>query len=176
LNQKLLDRAVLGARDASAEVTELSLRELQLPFYDGDLEAESGLPDAVVGLKAQLAAHDALLIATPEYNGGYTAILKNALDWASRPTESDRTGLAPMTGKPAALISASPGALGGIRSQTALQISLHKMGVMVIPSSFALSFAHQAFDEAGLLKDAKADQLVQGVGAALAKIAGKLAA
>jgi hypothetical protein len=61
---------------------------------------------------------DALLIATPVYNGGYTALLKNALDWASRPTETDRSGLAAMTGKSAALISASPGTLGGIRSQT----------------------------------------------------------
>jgi len=176
LNQKLLDRAVEGARDAGAEVTLISLRDLQLPFYDGDLEAESGLPAAVAGLKAQLAAHDALLIATPEYNGGYTALLKNALDWASRPTETDRSGLGSVAGKPAALISASPGALGGIRSQTALQIVLHKMGVMVIPNAFALSFAHQAFDEAGLPKDANVDKLVQGVGAALARIAGKLAA
>ena len=173
LNQMLLDRAVRGARDAGAEVTQISLRDLQLPFYDGDSEAESGLPPAAVALKAQLAAHDALLIATPEYNGGYTALLKNALDWASRPTETDRSGLGSVSGKPAALISASPGALGGIRSQSALQTVLHTMGVMVIPNAFALSFAHQSFDEQGVPRDANVDKLVQGVGAALAKIAGK---
>jgi len=71
-------------------------------------------------------------------------------------------------GKVAAVVSASPGALGGMRAQIALQISLNKLGVLVIPNSFALGLAHQAFDEQRRCKDGNADQHVRGVGAALA--------
>src|SRR6266571_3111869 len=116
-----------------------------------------------------------MLIATPEYNGGYPALLKNALDWASRPSESDPTGLEVFAGKVAAVVSASPGALGGMRAQIALQISLNKLGLLVIPNSFALGLAHQAFDEQRRLKDGNADQNVRGVGAALVRSAIALA-
>jgi chromate reductase len=114
-NQLLLDCCAEGARGAGAQVTQLDLRALDLPIYDGDLEAERGLPEGAHRFKALLAEHVAVLIATPEYNGGYSPLLKNALDWASRPTDADATGLAAFAGKTAALISASPGALGGLR-------------------------------------------------------------
>ena len=126
-------------------------------------------------LKGLIAEHGALLIATPEHNGGYTALLKNALDWASRPIESDPTGLEVFAGKVAAMVSASPGVLGGMRAQIALQISLNKLRLLVIPNSFALGLAHQAFDEPRRLKDGNAEQNVRGVGAALATTASSLA-
>ena len=109
LNQKLLDQAALGAHVAGAEVTSIRLSDFDLPIYDGDREAEHGLPKGAQELKALLAGHQGLLIATPEHNGGYTALLKNALDWMSRPN-----GFA--SGKVAASISASPGLLGGVKS------------------------------------------------------------
>lgn len=175
LNQKLLDTAVLGALEAGAQVAKIRLLDFPLPIYDGDWEAEHGPPERARALKALLAEHHALLIATPEHNGGYTALLKNAIDWASRPIESDPTGLEVFAGKFAAVVSASPGVLGGIRAQIVLQISLNKVGVLVIPHSFALCLAHQAFDEQRLLKDANADKTVRGVGAALARTASSLA-
>ena len=93
LNQKLLDIAALGAVDAGAQVSLIRWPDFPLPIYDADWEAEHGLPERARALKALLAEHHALLIATPEYNGGYPALLKNALDWASGPSESDSTGL-----------------------------------------------------------------------------------
>jgi chromate reductase len=174
LNQKLLDIAALGALDSSAQVSKIRLLDFALPIYDGDREVEHGLPENALALKALFAKHHALLIATPEYNAGYTALLKNALDWTSRPSENDPTGLAVFSGKVAALVSASPGVLGGIRSQIALHSLLHRLGLLVIPNSFALGLAHQAFDERGLLKDANADTGVRGVGAALVKAASSL--
>jgi chromate reductase len=175
LNQKLLDIASLGAVDAGAQVSAIRWPDFPLPIYDGDWEAEHGLPERARALKALLAQHHALLVATPEYNGGYPALLKNALDWASRPSESDPTGLEVFAGKVAAVVSASPGALGGMRAQIALQISLNKLGVLVIPNSFALGLAHQAFDEQRRCKDGNADQTVRGVGAALVRTAIALA-
>ena len=162
LNQKLLDIAVLGALDAGAQVSNIRLRDFPLPIYDGDWETEHGLPERARALNALIAEHHALLIATPEHNGGYTALLKNALDWASRPIESDPTGLEVFAGKVAAMVSASPGVLGGMRAQIALQMSLNKLGLLVIPNSFALGLAHQAFDEKWLLKDANADRVSVG--------------
>src|ERR1700722_9486629 len=82
LNQRLLDVAVLGALDAGARVSKARLRDFALPIYDGDWETDHGLPEGARALKTLLAEHQALLIATPEHNGGYTALLKNALDWA----------------------------------------------------------------------------------------------
>jgi len=73
------------------------------------------------------------------------------------------------------MVSASPGVLGGMRAQIALQISLNKLGLLVIPNAFALGLAHQAFDEKWLLKDANADKSVRGLGAALVTTASTLA-
>lgn len=175
LNQKLLDTAVQGALDAGSHVSKIRLLDFQLPIYDGDWEAEHGLPQGARTLKTLIAEHHAFLIASPEHNGGYTALLKNTLDWASRPTEGDPTGLKIFAGKVAALVSASPGILGGMRSQIALQVSLSKVGIMVIPSSFALSMAHKAFDEHGRLTDSNAEKLVRGVGKSLCELTANLA-
>jgi len=169
LNRKLLAIAIGGAKDAGAKVTSVSLLDYKLPIYDGDWEAEHGLPDGARALQAQIAEHQGLLIATPEHNGGYTALLKNTIDWLSRPDGAVATGPLAIAGKTAALISASPGPLGAVRSQLALQISLHKQGVLVIPETFALGTAHLAFDAQGLPKDPKVDVAVRGVGAALAR-------
>src|SRR5258707_2230522 len=79
LNQKLLDRAVLGAREAGAEVTPIRLSDFALPIYDADWEAEHGVPEDAERLKALLAGHRGLLIATPEHNGGFTPLLQDGL-------------------------------------------------------------------------------------------------
>jgi NAD(P)H-dependent FMN reductase len=163
LNQKLLDQAALGARAAGAEVTSIRLSDFELPIYDGDAEAEQGLPKGAQALNALLAVHHGLLIATPEHNGGYTALLKNALDWMSRPNGFP-------SGKVAALVSASPGLLGGVKSQLSLQIVLNKLGVHVIPESFALGAAHQFLDAEGGLTDADVEKAVRGVGAAVSEM------
>jgi NAD(P)H-dependent FMN reductase len=175
LNQKLLNVAALGARKAGADVTPIRLTDYGLPLYDADIEAEHGLPEGARTLQALVAKHDALLIATPEYNGGYTALLKNAIDWISRPREDGSSGLALLAGKVAALVSASPGQLGGLRSQTGMRAVLDKLGMLVIPEAFALSIAHEAFDATGNLKDQNAERLVLGVSAALYRIALRLA-
>jgi chromate reductase len=167
LNQKLLDQAALGARAAGAGVTSIRLSDFGLPIYDADSESELGLPKGAQALKALLAGHQGLLIATPEHNGGYTALLKNALDWMSRPNGFP-------SGKVAALLSASPGLLGGVKSQLSLQIVLSKLGVHVIPESFALGAAHQFFDADGGPKDANVERAVRGVGAELTAMATKI--
>jgi chromate reductase, NAD(P)H dehydrogenase (quinone) len=167
LNQKLLDRAAAGVLEAGGRATQIRLLDFDLPLYDDGREATHGVPDRARELQALMERHHGLLIATPEHNGGYTALLKNALDWVSRAKGADVPGYSPLGGKIAALLSASPGALGGIRSQLSLQVVLHKMGAQVIPQNFALGAAHQAFDEQGGLTGAGVDIAVRKVGEAL---------
>lgn len=151
VNGKLLAAAVRSVRASGAEVaeiTQLDLRALALPIYDGDLEDSAGLPAGCLALKQALREHDALLVASPEYNGFFSPLLKNAIDWASRPQEGVPS---PFTGKVAALLAASPGALGGIRGLPAVRLLLSNLGVLVTPGQMSLPNAPGAFDDAGQL-------------------------
>ncbi|MBL9129793.1 MAG: NAD(P)H-dependent oxidoreductase [Verrucomicrobiaceae bacterium] len=152
-NKQLARVAADAARAAGAEVTFIDLRDLPLPLFDEDLESAHGLPDNAKKLKALLRDHDGLLIASPEYNSSLTAVLKNALDWASRGETDDEPPLSAYRGKTAALLSASPGALGGIRGLVHLRAILGNIGVLVLPDQVALPKAHEAFDADGRLKE-----------------------
>ena len=116
VNKRLLNTATDIARKQGAEVNVLDLRTLALPLYDGDLEAASGLPEGCLHLKQAIREHHALLVASPEYNGFFTPLLKNSIDWATRPQEGVPS---PFAGKAAAIIAASPCSLGRIRGLTA---------------------------------------------------------
>ena len=149
-NRKLLRIAVAAAEGAGAEVAVLDLKDFALPLYDGDDEAAHGLPEPAIRLRAAIRAHDGLLIAAPEYNGGLSAVLKNALDWTSR-AHAGEPQLAVFAGKAAALLSASITAYGGVRSLIQLRAVLTAMRVLVLPEQFALPLAAQAFGPDGAL-------------------------
>ena len=152
----------------------LDLRALALPVYDGDLEAAQGVPDGAMALQAALLESDAVLLVTPEYNGFPTPLVINAFDWLSRIPATDQhpAGLAVTANKPAALLSTSPGPLGGLRAMNTLRQYLQMaFAMLVAPRQYALGRAHEAFDEQGDLRDARAAQSVQGVLDALAVLA-----
>lgn len=174
-NKKLLAVAVAGAEEAGAEVTVLDLADLPMPMYDGDLEDKSGLPEHAVQLKTELKRHDGLLLACPEYNSSITALLKNAIDWASRPSPGE-TPLVAFRGKAVGLVSASPGALGGLRGLVTVRSILGNIGMIVLPDQMAVAKAHEAFDEDGNLTDEKTAAAVKRVGAELARLTAKVAA
>lgn len=174
-NKRLARAAADAARRAGAEVTVLDLKELALPVYDGDEEEASGLPPGAKRLKKLMVEADGFLISTPEYNSSVPGGLKNALDWASR-TEGEEKDLLAFRGKTAALFSASPGALGGIRALAVLRTILANIGVLVIPQQLALPKAHEAFDEAGGLKDPKRAAAVEAEARALVELVRKLKA
>lgn len=179
LNRRLAAVAADLAREGGAEVSELDLRALQLPVYDGDLEAASGVPASVRQLADALRAADALLLVTPEYNGFPTPLVINAFDWLSRlGAEGERpAGLAITANKPVALLSASPGLLGALRSMNFLRQYLQMaFAMIVVPQQFALSRAHEAFDAQGALKEERARGTVSGVLAALGTLASALRA
>ena len=174
-NKKLVRVAAAGARAAGAEVTELDLRDVPLPIFDEDLEAEEGLPPNARRLKDLMLAHDGFLISAPEYNSSITAVLKNAIDWASRPVAGE-PALACFVGKVASLTAASPGALGGLRGLVTVRSILGNIGVVVMPNQIALPKAHEAFNPDGSLKNPKDQAGVEKLGADLAAMLMKLRA
>jgi NAD(P)H-dependent FMN reductase len=163
LNRKFLAVAVAAAREAGAEVTLLDLNDTVLPLYHGDVEDAEGLPANATKLIALIAEHDGLLIASPEYNGMLTPLLKNTLDWCIRGDGN------PFEGKVAAVVSASPGPFGGIRSLALAQQLLLKLGCRVIPGQNALVDAGKAFDAAGQLTDGRAEKSVRALAAVLVR-------
>jgi chromate reductase len=164
-NRALARVAADIARRDGGSATELDLRALALPLYDGDIEAE-GVPPAVRQLRDAVLAHDALLVVTPEYNAFPPPLLLNAFDWLSRlrAAEGSIAGLAATANRPAALLAASPGPLGGLRSMNYLRQYLQAaFAMIVVPQQFALGRAADAFDESGALVDPKAQHAVEGV-------------
>jgi chromate reductase len=174
-NKKLVQLAVEVARRAGADVTHIDLKDYPLPVYDGDLEAASGIPQNGVKLKALFSQHDGLLIAAPEYNSSITAVLKNVIDWVSRPLPGE-PALACFSGKAAALMAASPGGLGGLRGLVHVRSILGNIQVIVLPDQFAVVRAHEAFNADGSLEDAKQQAGAEGLGRTLAEFLKKLKA
>jgi chromate reductase len=146
-NQRLLDFAATAGREAGAEVTSVRLRDFDLPLYDGDLEA-SAFPARADELRALFIEHDGFLISTPEYNGSVSGVLKNAIDWASRPPEQ------PFDGKPIGLMGASVGTLGSGRAQYHLrQCFVFLNGLVMNRPEVMIPAAQSKFDADGKLTD-----------------------
>jgi len=174
-NKKLVAIAAQGAREAGAEVTLIDLKDFPLPLFDQDLEAEQGMPENGKKLKKLFIDHDGLLIASPEYNSSFPAVLKNAIDWVSRPAPGEPS-LVAFRGKVATLMSASPGALGGRRGLDHIRSILGNIGVIVLPDQIAVAQAHEAFNSDGTLKDPKRQAGIEGLGKTLASFLMKLKA
>ncbi|MDB4950769.1 MAG: chrR [Gemmatimonadetes bacterium] len=150
LRRASYNRALLvAAQELAPPEMRIDIHDLHgLPLFDEDVEAQ-GVPDAVAALRAAIAAADALLIATPEYNHGVPGVLKNAIDWASRPTRGS-----PLAGKPTAIFGASPGATGTARAQSQLrQAFVFTRTPAVLQPEILVYRAHEKFDAEGRLTD-----------------------
>ncbi len=170
LNRKLLAVVVEATRAVGGDVTLVELNDYPLPLYHGDLEDAEGLPANARKLIDAILAHDALLIASPEYNSMFTPLLKNTIDWCTRADEN------PFRGKVAAVISASPGMFGGVRSMTLVRQLLTHLGCHVVPAQCVLPHADEAFDSSGRLQDARAQKAAVAVANDLVRVARKLSA
>ncbi|MAR71122.1 MULTISPECIES: NAD(P)H-dependent oxidoreductase [unclassified Halomonas] len=150
---KRLARLMAQRIDAlGGQATFVDLRDFPMPIYDGDLEAAEGLPEHASRLKRMFMEHQGLAIASPEYNGFITPLLKNTIDWVSRP-DGDLGALEPYQHKVAAIVGASPGGLGGLRALPLLRQLLSNIGVTVLPDQLAVGGAGSAFHEDGSLAD-----------------------
>lgn len=167
-NQQMVNVAARGANMQGAQVSVVNLGQFELPLFSETIQAQ-GIPQGVKDFKALLASHDGLLIASPEYNGAYSPLLKNALDWASRSTADKEPSLSVYRNKSAAIMSASPGGLGGMRGLIVLRMLLANLGVTVLAQQQTLGSAHSAFDESGEIIEQPKRESVEAIGAQLAR-------
>lgn len=151
-------RLIEAARELAPEWIEIEIFDLdEIPLYNGDLDNGDDRPAAVERLKQAIAASDAILIATPEYNHNVPGVLQNAIDWASRPG-----GKSPLGGKPAAIIGASPGAIGTARAQQMLKLVLLSTLSLVMPHpGVTVGQAGEKFDAEGRLVHAPTREFLQ---------------
>ena len=154
-NKKLISSSIPLLEKTSANIINIDLKEYPLPIYNGDLEENEGKPENAQKLTSLFSKSDGFLISSPEYNGSITPLLKNTIDWISRPNhQSQEPPLSPFKGKTALLVSASPGALGGIRGLVHTRAILTNLGVHVFPQQFCLNQAFEAFTQENLLNNA----------------------
>ncbi len=149
-NQRLVEYAAGITAARGADVTVVNLRDFPMPIMNQDLEREEGPPEHALRLKALLVEHDGILLSAPEYNASITPLLKNSLDWVSRRCD-DEPPMASYRGKTAALLSASPGRLGGLRGLVHVRAVLNNLGVLVLPNQVSIAAAAKAFDDEGRL-------------------------
>ncbi|MBL1241324.1 MAG: NAD(P)H-dependent oxidoreductase [OCS116 cluster bacterium] len=150
LNKTLAKFAEKSIDHDLVETTFINLAAYDIPLYNGDNEEAYGVPNDASTLKRIFDAHDGLFIASPEYNGSYSAVLKNTIDWLFRRPEDN---LIPFKNKVVALASASPFAAGGLRGLVPLRMLMNNMDCHTVPSQFCLGHADKAFDDDGQLTD-----------------------
>lgn len=164
-NRQLARAVAEMARPRAQVVTHLELSDFDLPLYNADLEA-SARPSAQLELKKIFADHDGWIVCTPEYNASYPPLLKNVIDWVTSPVKGDPVWgdeFRASRGKVVGMLSASPGALGGLRAQSHLAALLLNIQCWVAPRNHALGRAADAFDAQGQLVDGKARTSVEAV-------------
>ncbi len=167
LSKRVLKTAIKGAEKAGAEVTLVDLRDYPMPIYNPDDHDRIGFDENALKFQELLTLHDGLLIASPEYNGSLPAALKNVIDWASRQSDQyPRSEVFP--GKIAAMMTASPGSFGGIRSLAHLRDVLTSVGVNVLPKEVAVSFAEDKFSgDNENMTDERMKEILENLGASL---------
>lgn len=163
LNKKLAHAASKIAEELGATATFIDLSDYPMPLYDGDDENANGVPENAKKLKQIFMDHDGFFIASPEYNSGYSALLKNTIDWMTRPMGDDVPGLAGFSGKVGAIAAASPGGLGGMRGLVQLRMLLGNINVHLIPAQVAMGSAHENFDDAGNITNETQEKMLQNM-------------
>jgi NAD(P)H-dependent FMN reductase len=148
INKKLLQCAENHLR-GSVDVESIPFETMNIPLYDGDVEAESGIPESVLQYAAKIEDADGWILALPEYNSSISGPVKNLIDWLSRMRPT------PIKNIPILLISASPSAVGGIRGLWHARVPLDVLGAHVYPSMFALAGAGDTSFNGNELTDEK---------------------
>jgi NAD(P)H-dependent FMN reductase len=173
-NKKLVKNAMRGAELAGAKVTYIDLNDYPLPIYNADIEVNEGLPENALKLKKLLWEHQGLMIASPEYNSSVSGVLKNLIDWTSRPATPEEVYLSCFIDKVALIMSASSGNLGGLRGLVHLRSILENIHTWVMPSQKAIPDAANAFDAEGNLKKEGDRKMIEELGKKLVEKTKKL--
>ncbi|SEB60908.1 NAD(P)H-dependent FMN reductase [Nitratireductor aquibiodomus] len=157
------DAAMKELAQQGAEVTRISLADYPLPIMDQDLEKDKGIPENAYRLGRLIAAHDGVLIASPEYNASIPPLLKNTIDWVSRISKDGGKPLRPWAGKSIGLCSSSDGNFAGIRGLYHLRAVLMNCKADIITQQCSVARAQDAFDENGDFRDDRTRGMMEAV-------------
>lgn len=174
VNSKVLNHAVKIARAQGANVTVVDLNDYPMPLLSEDIEQQQGAPESAKALRAIFAQADGILVASPEYNGSISGVLKNAIDWISRPSSGEDQPHA-FRNKVVGLLSASPGALGGLRGLVHVKDIFYMLGAVVLPTQAAIGNTSSVIDDRGAVVDEIAQERINVVVDALLTTTEKLA-
>lgn len=169
-NSALAKAAYEIAKTQNVDAEYIDLADYELPLFNQDEETDRGMPGNAKRLKIKFVEADGYFIATPEYNGSFTPLLKNTLDWLSRAHQENEPPLAAYADKAAAISGASPGGLGAMRALVPLRLLLSNVGVNMVGNQLALGTAHEAFDERGKLKSEYYQGMLEGIVRTLIRI------
>lgn len=161
-NKKLIRVASGMAEELGSVVTLADMADYEAPLFNEDMEALSGIPESMQRFKTLIKAADGFLIATPEYNGFFPALIKNAFDWCTRVEEGEKV-MEPTMGKRVGIMAAAPGPLGGVRAIPRLRDCMAEYGIMAVTGFATVPMAGEVFDDAGSLTSDKALKQVRGV-------------
>ena len=153
LNKKLARLAASEAEKLGATAQFIDLSDFDMPIYNGDLEAEKGVPENAQKLKKLIRDVDAVFVVSPEYNSGITPLLKNTIDWLSRKHGDEKDPIDIFKTKVWGFGAVSGGALGGIRGLAPLRQTFIGLLALVVGEQTAVKFGNEAFAEDGSLKD-----------------------
>lgn len=171
LNSQVLQVAIAGAESVEGcTVTLINLNDFSMPLYNGDDEQATGMPESTQKLLRLFEEHDGLLLASPEYNGFFTPLIKNTFDWMTRTEPDGKVGLRVFKRYPVALVSSSPGLMGGLRSLMMVRMYLGNLGCLVLPEQVAVT--GQKIKD-GKIADERLEAQVKAIGAGLAEWVGK---
>ena len=149
INSRLVEKGV--------ETDLIEFRDFDMPLFNADIQEKNGIPDATNALADRIVSSDGFVLVMPEYNFGVPGPVKNAIDWLSRIRPY------PTAGKVCLLASAAPGQVGGARGIIALRPALSFMGAWLVPESFSLAQASNAFSENNQLKNSELEKLLNDV-------------
>jgi NAD(P)H-dependent FMN reductase len=173
-NKKMVEIAAKGAVDAGANVTIIDVKDYPLPIYDQDIEDTTGIPENALKLKKLFMENEGLLIASPEYNSSLSGVLKNVIDWVSRPARGETGYLCCFINKVVVLMSASPGNLGGIRGLVHVRSIFGNVNSIVLPNQKCIPLVDKVFNESGKISDVKLEREVLDLGKNLSDFLKKL--
>jgi chromate reductase len=166
LNGHVLQTAIAGAESVTGcTVTLINLNDYPMPLYNGDDEQATGMPESAIKLLRLFEQHDGLLLASPEYNGFFTPLIKNTFDWMTRTEPDGKVGLRVFKRYPVSLVSSSPGLMGGLRSLMMVRMYLGNLGCLVLPEQVAVTGQKM---KDGKITDERLEAQVKAIGTGLA--------
>lgn len=173
INVRLLQAVAVKLKTLGIETDLVGANDLDAPLYDGDCEAKIGIPKSIKNLNQRMLKADGIIVASPEYNGFFSPLFKNTLDWMSR-SQDDQPGMKVFTDKPALVLAAAPGPMAAARALPHIRTQLSNLGLNVYRAQLGVGRAGTVLGDNGEINDGKIDAQITDLVGSFAEFSKKL--